>query len=612
MIQSVSRLLRKKFAAELAAVVGLLLFVAQSFQYALTSRSSLDEGLYLFKGLLFVTGVYRPYQEYGVLTNKTPLAFLIPGYVQQIFGVGLRSERYFSIVLGTLAVIGLWIAAHRLGTNWLAAAAVWAVALNPALIGTYSVGITQVIIACMLSWMLVFGVGEERTWWQLALAGLLAGLMFMTRHNTVVVLPLLVLYVLWQHGWKSALIVAVTGGSVVLIGLAAYWPNILYLLGPWLPGKLSSFLDPFASPNLGVPFWDPEISLDGRVLSTFQGFRFHFLAMAGSILALILWPKASRWKDRSIFRIAVFLGSLFFALLLMHFWAAILNNYCVFCFVPYLGFYNMAGLLFLVVMIGTWEQHPNWLQQVMIVFFALVVFTGVGFSAFEDFGEKLLALPIPWLRAGGPGTTTLWEVLSGKYDLARNLAKRYSASVFGLFMAGLVILLAFWIYRKLNRKSNFGLILTNLTLILGFVFSLALTSASTADQCRLNVLSAYEQDGAYLASIIPPGSLVYWDGGLSVAPLLYVPGVRIFPGQLNQDYAFRIGGDPNELSKYGLWNEQLAEEWRDRADFIIVEEQRLPRWKDLLPSEKFKEYPPAPQPVSCSDGSQMLVFQRKP
>ena len=37
---------------------------------------------------------------------------------------------------------------------------------------------------------------------------------------------------------------------------------------------------------------------------------------------------------------------------------------------------------------------------------------------------------------------------------------------------------------------------------------------------------------------IPPGSRIYWFGQLSVVPLLYLPGVRIYPAQINGDYSF--------------------------------------------------------------------------
>ncbi len=165
--------------------------------------------------------------------------------------------------------------------------------------------------------------------------------------------------------------------------------------------------------------------------------------------------------------------------------------------------------------------------------------------------------------------------------------------------------------RKIVR--NFGFALVNAILLFGFLFSWALTGNNRANTCNLDVIEAYEENGAHLAKNIPAGSLVYWDGGLSVVPLLYIPGVEIFPGQLNQDYAFRIGGDPEQLRRAGLWNEALAQQWKNEADFLLIEEARYNGWKDdLADGERYEELTPVPQPFSCREGSRIRIFERKP
>ena len=58
--------------------------------------------------------------------DKAPLAFFIPGYIELIFGPGLRTGRYLAIFLGALTLLGVWVAALRISHNkWLAVAAVW-------------------------------------------------------------------------------------------------------------------------------------------------------------------------------------------------------------------------------------------------------------------------------------------------------------------------------------------------------------------------------------------------------------------------------------------------------------------------------------------------------
>ena len=161
--------------------------------------SFLDEGMYLYKGLLFANGWYQPYQDYGLWTNHMPLAFLIPGYVQKWFGPGLATARYFMILLGILTVFGLWLVVRRWSGYWWAAIAVWAVALNPAEVKLYTLSISQGLIALMLVWVLVLTLGIKRPLWQIVLGAALAGVIMMTRLNMAFVLPILLLYILWQH-----------------------------------------------------------------------------------------------------------------------------------------------------------------------------------------------------------------------------------------------------------------------------------------------------------------------------------------------------------------------------------------------------------------------------
>lgn len=611
-----SRFARNRYAAELLAFLGGLAYLFQAFLHAHREVTNFDEGLYLFKGLLFATGVYEPFQPYGVLTNKPPLAFLIPGYAQVLFGPGLRTGRYLSVFFGVLALVGLWILARRLGNRWLAAGAVWAFAVSPVIIGIYSMAITQVLVNCMLTWVLVLALGEKRPLWQLILSGALAGLLIFTRYNVIAVVPLLGLYVWWQHGWKAAFLSMAACALVILAGAALYWPNILTLFTTALPGRLAPFLDPYRYPDLGQPFWNPSVAWDGRLLAFFQGLRLEFLPVVGSLTVLLLWPKKSRWKDAATFRVALLLGLLYMTLLLMHLWASVLNNYCVFCFLAYLAFFNSVGILLVVVFVQAWETKPGPLRQAAIVLFVLFVSAGIGFSLFEEIGNGLITLN------GGHFVRipSLWEVLSG-LGWERKLVKQAASAALGLFAGAVFTFLVYLVHRKVGQlnelsnkiPANFGFSLAVAFLLFGFLFSWTLTGSNRANSCGLDVIAAYEENGAHLAQVIPPGSLVYWDGGLSVVPLLYIPGVRIFPSQLNQDYAFRIGGDPQQLRKAGLWNEALAQQWRNEADFLLIEEARYNDWKDFLRAgERFDELPRVPQPVSCQEGSRIRIFQRKP
>ncbi len=588
----------------LAAWLGVVVYAWRAFDFARFARSNLDEGLYLFKGYLFATGVYTPFAPYQVWTNKGPLAFLIPGYVQTVFGPGLLTGRYFSIFLGVLMLLGTWAAARRLGNSRLAAAAVWALALGQG-IGIYSLVNSQVLVAVMFAWMLAFSLGSGRPLWQLILSGLLAGLMILTRQNMILVLPILALYILWEHGRKAALYSLLSGTIVLILGHALYWPDILQLWIPWLPRALTPFLDTFRLAASAVPRYSPDLDLQTRLLAVAQGLRGHVFALGGSLLVLFLWPRRPAWKTDSLFKAAVFLGVLFAVLLALHFWASILHDYCVFCFGPYLAFFNIAGILFVLAVLGTTRTLPGPPVRIAIALLGIVLFAMIAYSVFEDLGDPLLSTAVPLFKDGSFRFNTIWNILEGKFALSRNLAKQYVSAGFGL-LVGLVVAGSAFVLRK---RSDFGIVLTNLCLIGGLLFSLSLGVVS--QPCGIDVIHAFEEDGAYLARIVPPGALVYWDGP-SLALLAYIPGVKIFPAQLNQGAAFFLGGDPQELLRFGRWNQEIKEQWIEQAEFFIVEESKYPDWDGFFSSERFDEYPRAPQAVACYDGARVRIFRKKP
>jgi hypothetical protein len=149
-------------------------------------------------------------------------------------------------------------------------------------------------------------------------------------------------------------------------------------------------------------------------------------------------------------------------------------------------------------------------------------------------------------------------------------------------------------------------------LVLGLVLSPIIHGSSGAQDCDSNVILANEQIGSYLRDVIPEGSSVYWNGGLSAAPLLYLPEVDIFPAQINNGYSFRGNGDTAELIKFGFWNEEMDAEWKATADFFIIESGRYTsQWKELLSPDRFDEYERSPVGTSCLEDSQLRIFHRK-
>ena len=173
-----------------------------------------------------------------------------------------------------------------------------------------------------------------------------------------------------------------------------------------------------------------------------------------------------------------------------------------------------------------------------------------------------------------------------------------------------MLVVVFGISRLLRRTGvNYAYILAITILILGFVFSPFLGAVSP--ECSSDVIAANEVVGAYLARNIPPGSQVYWAGGKSAAPLLYLPHIKIYPAQINDGSALRIGGDPQQLLKYGFYNVQNDKQWLNEANFVIVEARYYEGMKNRLSPNNFDKLPPSPIPTSCSYGSGLLIFRRK-
>lgn len=522
--------------AGLLAWLGACLYTVRSVIYASSLASMLDEGAYLYKGYLFVRGVYQPFQDFGPWTNKAPFAFLIPGFFQNLFGPGLRSGRWVAVAISLLTLLGLWLAARRLGGAWWAAAVVWGMALNPFTEKLYSLAISQGLVACLLVWTLALTLGEKRRTWQLMLGTFLAVVLVFTRQNMVLLLPLLILYIFWQHGSKKGWLSLGVGVAAFLLGHALYWPNILLIWLPWLPARLTPFLDFLRLKDMGMPVQQGAITELNRLLAFLQAFRYNFMVMAGLLLVLVLWPARKSWKTDFNFRTGVFLAILLVGLLAMHAWAALWKDYCNYCFSPYTGFFSIITPLLLVVTASSWQKQPGFLRQSAILLLVLGLFTGIGYSSFEETGYALrdtfiniMKMQLPRTEDFFknfrflPGTVSLEGFIENKLGLVIDPFKdietyRRALPAAAGFLLGLLFLLVLALLYKTLRKRypihwNFGAAAMIVCVLLGSLLapSRVLGGAAFQYDCSQDSLKSYKQTGRQLAELIPPGSQVYWD-----------------------------------------------------------------------------------------------------
>lgn len=625
-IAHISRLPR---LADVLAFLAFALFAAQMWGFTHTQYSVLDEGLYLYKGILLASGQYTPFQDNGVWMNQMPLSYLIPGWIQLLFGPGLVTGRMFAFSLSLLAVIGLYLTARRLGGAWPAAWLVWALALNPALMRMTALAASQGLVAALLAWTMFLTLGPERKNWQLFLGGLLAGAVVMVRINLIPLLPLLALYVAWQSSpnpqgksplrafvsswfqppvlWLLAGILLVFGGLHLL-----YWPNILRLWARWLP---LPFLAPFFAPE-HIPTWNPEPPPGFRFASFFLAFRYHFAALVGVLAVFVFWPKNNPQK-----KLAVFLAVLFFAFFFLHAWAALGNEYCVFCFPTYTAFYSGIGLLLVAATLPRWNLiPPAWRAWTGFGLFVFLL-AGMAYSAEgtvrdllpEYFYRRLVMLPMP-----GFGQAQIWQVFANKFGLEMRAITDAAQVIFPVSIAvglAFLLLLIFILLRARIRFSASIPVPASVFLLLALLGTFFSPSPLLAGEyrgydCPADVLPGYEAVGAQLAQHIPPGSKLYWDG-YSPVTLLYLPGIQILPGQLHGGYSFRISADDAGLRRYGWTNQSLNEQWLAQADFVLLEARNADPKGWLAANLADFDLILETAPQSCQPSSALYLYRRK-
>ena len=610
------RLKEIPFLAELLALLGAGAYALHSWIHAHGQASVIDEGLYLYKGFMYSSGIYRPFQDFGPWTNHMPLSFLIPGWVQSAFGPGIRTGRYFAIVLGLLMLLGLWIVARRIGGKWLAAAAVWIIALSPGLVKMYSQAISQVLIAAMLMWVLVFVLGTQRKTWQLAAGAGLAGIIALTRINLIVVLPLLVLFIGWTYDWRRASLVAVVGVGVVAAGHAVFWPGILKLWAYWLPARVTPFLNTWREAPGAIRFWNPIIGLEGRIVSLTIGLQRHMIPLMGLLATWLAWPR--RGANTPHRRTAIFLIALLLVLLLFHGAASLGLNYCVWCFQMYLAFFTPLGVVLLVLVLAHRLPPLSSGGKVKVLLVLLAVSVFLALPRYENLATATLSTQVPRIKE--------LQILPGSVDVSVLLANKFGTSHSQLALALNIVLLA-WVIVTLSilialvaflllRRGRAKLPswpIPSLAVLVS-IWMLWLTAAFGNSfnyfDCGGDVISSYEQVGSHLANTIPARSSIYWAGGLTVVPLLYLPAAEVFPAQLNQDYSLRIGGDSTDLARFGFWNRELASRWLADADYVLVEQSMYSGWlADLIAASQLEELESTPPTVPCRTDAVIRIFR---
>jgi hypothetical protein len=598
------------------SVMGGVVYLWQAVQIARTTTSFLDEGMYLYKGWLFVNGMQTPFADYGVQTNHSILSFLLPGIVEKIFGPGLDTGRYFMIFVSMFTLLGLWVFAKRWGNAWWAVGIIWAMALNPAEIKLHSMVLTEGPVAAMMVWMLVLVIGEERPLWQILLGSALATVVVMTRETMIFVPPILFLYIFWQHGWKKGLYAMLASGVLFIAVNAFYFPDNLKFWAMRAPRSVTPFLDKWRTGGLagGEGLGESEeTNLYRQILYFFLTFRLHFVTLISAFAAWLLWPFKQMKPLTERMRAGIFLSVLFLVLFAVHMLASLTFGYCISCGLLYIGYCDFIGLMLFVIAAPFFVKELSRLRQFLIAAFIVIFTLGIGFSAQEDVSGEFARVMIERLDPFYVWNAALYVTGLAHLVLFR-LAFVIGSSLLFLAVGGVLL----WGgYRRLGWKQasagKTALVAINGFLIAGLILSptKALGLGNDFFDCDgQDVFASYERAGQALSEVIEPGSKVYWEGRIP-AIFLYLPDVRIYPPQLNHVHSYKVGGDPEILLRSNRWNDALAEQWLAEADYILVQKTELVYLtNDMLESGKYKLVLSPPSAEKCRWQSVVHVYQR--
>lgn len=549
----------------------------------------MDEGNYIFKGLFYATGQYYPYQPYGFLSNKMPMSFLIPGWILQFFERGITAPRIYALLVSILFLIGLFLLIRRETNFSFALLGVWVFALNPIFIKTYSLAISQGLVACLFVWSLYFYFGKTRNQIQILIGSLLTSLVVMSRENMIPVIVFLWVYIFVRHRKNLWIAVLASLAPIIFIHIL-YFPNIMVNWVKWIPFEpiketLYDWLGVTLPNSISEKVNGPN--LFSRITALFEGIKINLWIFLSFLLAIISLL-SKRIKDK---RFEVLSLSLLFTLLiLMHAWASVGKNYCIYCFQIYLSFFNFLGVFIFSLTMYECKvsqfKNPKW----VVAGFSLISFIAITFSSYEDMyrspiyrwlDENFWKFPLPRIKDFrlAEGTMNIKAILINKFDWDIEFALKTLFPIFSVAMIVLIIFFLSYLVVKIlnNKRSKFSnpqlwnqMIVVNLLIILLLSPTFLGGNSAYPFQCQPNVIESINAAGQTLARTIEPGSMVDWRSSDSPILMLYLQDIKLHPPQLNNEYSYMNSSDTELVERMGWWNEELSMRWLMESDYLIV------------------------------------------
>jgi hypothetical protein len=279
----------------------------------------------------------------------------------------------------------------------------------------------------------------------------------------------------------------------------------------------------------------------------------------------------------------------------------------------YVGYFDFLGLMMLVIAVPLLLKQLTAIRQTIIFVVISLLILGIGFSSHEDLSSDFAKAMIERLDG-----TYIWGAMIHYITLPQLILFRVT---FVLLVSALVIVVGAvalgLIYRHFKDRGlvggRIGILALNLFLILGLILTPTgvLGLGNDFFNCEgTDVFASYRKAGAELSQVIQPGSKIYWEGRIP-AIFLYMPDVKVYPPQLNHVHSYYIGGDSNALRRYSQWNDKLAGQWLEEADYILFQNTEKVYLTDaMLESGKYVKVMSAPKAEKCRWQSVIQVYKR--
>jgi hypothetical protein len=273
------------------------------------------------------------------------------------------------------------------------------------------------------------------------------------------------------------------------------------------------------------------------------------------------------------------------------------------------------------------------LKKIVTIFLVVILTPLIGYGSYQDLmrssiypqlREFFFNLPLLWPRSGRLtfGEVTLWQLLSNKFGLSFEVVRLQVLPILIPVLLGFSLVVVLFIITFLihsfqgnsGKNRNFANIFLSISLAISILVipSKIIGGGAYTYDCVTGVVDAIEKAGMRLRSEIPAGAKIDWRP-VQTSPvlLLYLDQPQIFPPQMNGIYSFINGGDSDSLARYGLWNQELSDNWLEQADYVLAEPPLSAQFEQQLRSYEITELQPfSPLLICGSDRFELEIFKK--